>query len=75
MRESCRLEALSLPGVGSFRWVLRGHVGARFLIEASSDLQTWTPLTTVTNSDGRAEFADPDWARFRQRFYRGTRID
>jgi hypothetical protein len=63
--EPVRLEVTG-PGRLQFRtW--RGHV---LTVEASSDLTMWSPVATVTNLTGTAEFADPDAALSQQRFYR-----
>ena len=43
-------------------------------IEASSDLLTWTRLTTPTNLTGTLQFADPDAKNVTRRFYR-TRLE
>jgi hypothetical protein len=49
---------------------LSGLPGQRFVIEASTDLQSWVPLSVVTVGAGTAEFNDPDASAFGQRFYR-----
>jgi hypothetical protein len=40
------------------------------VIEASTDLQTWVPLSVVSVGAGTVEFGDPDASAFGQRFYR-----
>jgi hypothetical protein len=53
-----------------FRFTLQGDLGAAYSIEASTNLLDWTPLITVTNSNGSVMWADPAAAVFNQRFYR-----
>jgi hypothetical protein len=40
-----------------------------FEVQAFTDLNQWSPLTTVTNLTGRLEFTNPDAANNRRRFY------
>ena len=58
-----------LSGDG-FKVSLTGEVGASYSIEASTNLVNWTPLVTLTNSNGSVNLVDPAAARFNQRFYR-----
>jgi len=44
--------------------------GMVFLVEASTDLEQWSPVTTVTNLTGTLEFTDPNAASQSWRFYR-----
>jgi hypothetical protein len=41
-----------------------------FEVQASTDLNQWSPLTTVTNLTGTLEFTDPNAGNHLQRFYR-----
>ena len=41
-----------------------------FEVQASTDLDHWSALTTVTNLTGTLEFTDPNAANHLQRFYR-----
>jgi hypothetical protein len=41
-----------------------------FEVQASTDLDQWSALTTVTNFTGMLEFKNPDAANQRRRFYR-----
>jgi uncharacterized delta-60 repeat protein len=59
---------------GRFTLNLGGQAGRRYLIEASTDLETWAPVVIVTNSQGRVEFVDPERLRFNQRFYRAQAL-
>ncbi len=72
-----RMSALlnpSLAGSGQFEFDLLGPSGARFAIEASSDLQTWTEVTTVTNAPADFRFSAPAGAPGEPRFYRARRL-
>jgi hypothetical protein len=63
--EPARLQAL---GAGVLR--IQSWKGTAFEVQASSDLDQWSPLTTVTNLTGTLEFTDPDTTNHLQRFYR-----
>ena len=41
-------------------------------VQASADLEQWSPVTTVTNLTGTLEFTDPDAANLMLRFYRAV---
>ena len=41
-----------------------------FEVQASTNLNQWSPLTTVTNLTGTLEFTDPDAANHLRRFFR-----
>ena len=43
-----------------------------FEIQASTDLDQWSPLTSLTNLTGTLEFTDPNAANHLQRFYRAV---
>lgn len=49
---------------------LTGDFGARYEIDASSNLVNWVALTTVTNSFGSVTFTDPAAPSLQRRFYR-----
>ncbi len=49
---------------------LKGPAGASFLIETSTDLQTWLPLIVVASVDGQATYEDANVKNPPQRFYR-----
>jgi hypothetical protein len=66
--EACRLKCERSSG--QFTLSHAGELGAVFIIEASTNMQSWTPLVVLTNTEGRVEFTDPNQATFRQRFYR-----
>jgi uncharacterized delta-60 repeat protein len=70
LRAGCRLTAMSLPRGDRFALTVGGELGRRYVIEASTDLITWTPLVVVTNTLGRVEFSDSAWRIHKQRFYR-----
>jgi uncharacterized delta-60 repeat protein len=69
--EGCRLTVSAGRLAGQVELSLGGRHGARFLIEASSDLITWTVLEEVTAGAAPVLVKDPAAAGFPQRFYRG----
>lgn len=75
LREACQLTVVRPPASGPLQLTLSGRLGARFVVEVSSDLETWTVLATVTNTDGRLVINDPDSASHGLRFYRARLIE
>jgi uncharacterized delta-60 repeat protein len=71
----CRLTSSLCPQTGLPQVMLTGPVGAVVVIEATSDLRTWIPLTTVTNTLGGVEICDPGANGSPQRFYRARGVD
>ena len=59
---------LQSRGAGVLR--IQSWKGMAFEVQASTDLNQWSPLTTVTNLAGTLEFTDPDTANSFRRFYR-----
>jgi hypothetical protein len=59
---------------GRFRLNLTGNSGTRVVIEASSNLGTWTELDTVTIADDPQPYVDPDSSAVGWRFYRARRV-
>lgn len=58
------------PG-GSFQLVLSGSTGISYVVQASSDLASWTPISTnVMPAGGSMPVNDPDKGNNAQRFYR-----
>jgi uncharacterized repeat protein (TIGR02543 family) len=57
-------------GSTGFSLTLAGETGVAYAIEVSSDLKTWTPMTTLTANNGTLSFTDPDAGNIGQRFYR-----
>jgi uncharacterized repeat protein (TIGR03803 family) len=53
-----------------FGFNLSGMAGQTVVIEASSNLRSWTPLLTNSLLTGCFHFNDPDSTNFAQRFYR-----
>jgi hypothetical protein len=63
--EPPRLRPLALSGFQIQCWLNQS-----FDIQASTDLTTWTHLTTLTNETGTLEFHDPDNSHHDCRYYR-----
>jgi hypothetical protein len=63
--EPARLQAL---GAGVLR--IQSWKGMAFEVQASTNLDQWSSITTVTNLTGTLEFRDPDTANPLRRFYR-----
>jgi hypothetical protein len=53
-----------------FGFNLSGMAGQTVVIEASTNLTSWTPIQTNSLLTGYYYFNDPSWANFSQRFYR-----
>ncbi len=65
LTEPARLQAL---GAGVLR--IQSWKGMAFEVQTSTDLNQWSPLTTVTNLTGTLEFTDPNAANDLRHFYR-----
>jgi len=55
---------------GSFQLLIQGDIGQTYEIDASTDLQHWVPLSTLTNNTGTVSFSDNGASNYSQRFYR-----
>ena len=53
-------------------YYLTGGVGFRYDIQTSSDLKTWTPWITVTNTNRTMSLLDPNAASANHKFYRAV---
>jgi hypothetical protein len=74
---SAALTVMSSTGAGGPRFLsnqfgfsLSGATGSSFVIEASSDLRSWTPLSTNTFGNGPFQFVDPGSSTNPVGFYR-----
>jgi subtilisin family serine protease len=65
------ITATYLP-TGDIRLQLQGQPGRSYVIEASSDLDEWTPITTNAPVDGLIQVIDRNAANHAVRFYRAT---
>jgi uncharacterized delta-60 repeat protein len=72
---ACHLTAERCPSTGQPRINLTGPVGAKILVEATSDFHTWTPVMTVTNTLGCVQVSDPTANGSKQRFYRARLLE
>ncbi len=55
-----------------FKLLLSGPTGSNCVIQASSDLNSWTSISTNTFSSGTATFTDTNAAVLPRRFYRAA---
>lgn len=55
-----------------FTLMLRGQTGSNYVIEASSNLLNWIPLTNFILSNPPMFFSDPSATNYKQRFYRAV---
>jgi len=55
---------------GSFQFSVTATAGQVFEVDATADFVTWTPLGTLTNITGTANFSDTSAGDFPRRFYR-----
>lgn len=65
-----QLQLLGRSVAGETWLRLTGQSGARFSIDASTNLQAWTPLKTNVLSDGAFDYVDTAAPGFACRFYR-----
>ena len=66
------LQFLGRDGLGTIRWQLTGDPARAYIVEGSTNLMDWTPVTSITPSAGSEEFSDPGAAKLRYRFYRAV---
>ncbi|MSU57841.1 MAG: DUF11 domain-containing protein [Pedosphaera sp.] len=60
---------------GSVEAVLNAQPNQTYVIYASANLTTWTPVSTnVIGANGTAKFTDANASSFAQRFYRAVRL-
>ena len=62
----------SLLADGRLQFSLSGQVGRSVVIEASSDLQFWRPISTNIVSGAAMIITDPNPAVLSRRFYRAV---
>ena len=55
---------------GHFKFSISGPAGRCLLLEGSTNLLNWTPITILPNNNGSVEFSDTNAANFSLRFYR-----
>ena len=67
--EGPKLVGLFLPN-GEFELTLHGEIGRIYLIQASTDLAVWEPVTNVLSTATTLWIVDPAATRMKQRFYR-----
>jgi|GEM_PF-474798 len=59
---------------GVFTLNISGKAGQMFIIQASTNLSTWTPISTNLATGGQVQFADPGAGTVR-RFYRAVGLE
>ncbi len=70
LRPPLTISDLLYSANGQFGFSAGGPAGQVVVIEASTDLRTWTPLQTNTLGAAPLSFSDPQTALFPARFYR-----
>jgi BspA type Leucine rich repeat region (6 copies) len=56
---------------GQFGFNLTGPTNATIVVEASTNLSTWIPVSTnIFSSSGTSSFSDPQWTNYPGRYYR-----
>ena len=73
--ESGPIVALGLPATfsdGSTQFTLSGPSGQSCLIQASTDLANWMPVTNLVLTNGTSQFHDGPATSLNQRFYRAA---
>ncbi|MCX6927578.1 MAG: hypothetical protein NT154_30875 [Verrucomicrobia bacterium] len=60
---------------GQFQFQLAGPVGSNYVIQASTDLITWTPIATnLFTATGFFSITDPSATNYSRRFYRAVLV-
>jgi glucose/arabinose dehydrogenase len=72
--QAALLKYLGRDGDGTLHWQLSGDPTRTYLVEGSTNLATWTSVTTVRPATGVAEFDDASAATLRYRFYRAVLV-
>ena len=68
------LNYLGRDQTGAIRWQLMGDPSRTYLIEASTNLAGWTPVTTLQPVTGTAEFNDATGNTLGYRFFRAVLV-
>lgn len=68
------LRYLGRNGTGGIRWQLTGEPARTYLVEGSTNLVDWTPITSLTTAAGPTEFNDLGAAELQFRFYRAVLV-
>ncbi|HWD90754.1 MAG TPA: immunoglobulin domain-containing protein [Verrucomicrobiae bacterium] len=58
------------PSADGFQLHLTGITGANFVVYASTNMVTWTPVYTNSDQTGSADYIDTAAAQFKSRFYK-----
>ena len=66
------LKFLSRDALGIIRWQLTGDPARTYLVEGSTNLVDWIPVTAITPTGGASAFSDTSASDLRFRFYRAT---
>ena len=66
------LAPVAIESDGQFRLRIEGEPGARYVIQLSTNLATWSPLVTNILVDGALEIADAQSTNSTRRFYRAA---
>ncbi|HSU55234.1 MAG TPA: immunoglobulin domain-containing protein [Candidatus Dormibacteraeota bacterium] len=62
------------PASGAFNFKVSVTSGLTYIVQASTDLQNWTPIATNVASTDNPAFSDPDAPNYPQRFYRAVAV-
>jgi hypothetical protein len=66
------LQSVTTLDNGDRLMVFTGTPGACYMVEASTDLQTWVSVEQLLNNDGVMEFTDPAGGNYDNRYYRAV---
>jgi len=69
-----KVRSLVVSPEGRVQLILQAPSGQRFVIQASSDLDSWEDLGTVDSDETPVEFVDPAAVNHLRRFYRAKPI-
>ncbi|MGD0263191.1 MAG: hypothetical protein ABSD29_25785, partial [Verrucomicrobiota bacterium] len=57
---------------GAFTFTIAGTTGLAYLVEVTTNLVEWSPLSSVSNETGQADFIDSTSSNSVSRFYRAS---
>ncbi|MBI2946685.1 MAG: hypothetical protein HYY23_03505 [Verrucomicrobia bacterium] len=69
--EGPKLLGAFLPN-GQFQLTVNGEIGRIYLIQSSTDLVAWDPVTNILSAAATIRITDSAPASLRQRFYRAV---
>ena len=69
-----QFQSVTVLDDGTVQMVLGGQTGITYAIDRSADMQHWTQLVTLVNTNGICQFNDADSTNHPQGYYRGRLV-